>query len=365
MTGFSYNGIHSSMFGLYYIPNADDKWFGDPEYDVYDIDISWKHGGYYFDSKVKNRTFSIKCYFEEIDIATRQRIKQWVGRGTNGRLVFDDMPFVYWNVRPGKIPVGNWYLDTGESHSGTVTITFTAYEPFGYLTRKSNGHYEIDDGANAYCNLISIDDMPADPTTSSTAFDIYNPGTEECGLTIDLAGTTSNPIRFFNELNGTFCVFESLPSNSLHVRIDGDTGFVATYMSGSTTYENGFAYHDKGVVRLSPNMGYSNMAFTYGGLNGNTYTIIPDDIQIDTKLIGANITIDGVSDTTFTVVGGNINENKLFCRKVGSGVPPQTGTCLLIQNNHILIQEKVGNTWTTPSTLSLSSIETEYNPRIS
>lgn len=364
MTGFTYNGIHSSVFGLYYIPNADDKWFSDPEYDVYDIDVSWKHGGYYFDSKVKNRVFTIKCYFEEIDLATRQRIKQWVKRGTSGLLIFDDMPFVYWKVRPGKVPVGNWYLDTGESHSGTVTITFNAYEPFGYLTRKANGHYEADDNAEAYCHLISVDDMPPEPTTSDTAFDIYNPGTEECGLSIDISGTTSNPIRFYNEANGTYCSFCSLPSSGLHVQINGDTGMVIAYEDGSSEYENGYGYHDKGIVKLEANYGYSDMPFTYGGVNGTTYTLIPDNTTVDRRMTGATITIDGVADTTFTVVNVNVSVNRLYCSRTGSGTPPEHGFFSMVQKNHIVIQEKINSAWTTPSTLSLSSIETDYYPRI-
>lgn len=358
MMGFTYNGTHSSTFGLYYAPDESDLWFNDPEYDVYDMDVSWRHGGYYFDSKVKNRTFTLKCYFEEIDVATRQRIKEWVKRDTSGELIFDDMPFVYWHVHPGKAPIGKWYLDTAESHSGTVTLSFIAYEPFGYLMRKSNGDSDHDN-ASDYCNMINTSDMPAAPTTSSTAFDIYNPGTEDCGLSIEISGTASNPIRFYNETNDTYCSFGSLPTNNLHVRIDGDTG----YVSVGSNNENGYAYHDKGVVRLSPNRGYSAMSYTYGGINGTLYVIIPDDVIVDDTMVGAKITISGVSETTFTVVNVNKLANKLNCSREGSGTPPNEGTCKMIQTNHIVIEEKSSTTWTTPSTLSLNSISVDYNPR--
>lgn len=363
MTGFSFNGMHSSLFGLYYIPNVDDKWFADPEYDVHDVDVSWMNGGYYFDSKVKKRTFTIKCFFEEIDVATRQRIKQWVKRGTRGQLVFDDMPFVYWNVVPGKVPVGNWYLDTGDTHSGTVTLTFTAYEPFGYLTRKSNGNSDGGDNSEAYCNFIKTSEMPSAPSTSSTNFDIYNPGTESCGLTIDISGTVSHAIRFYNELNGTFCIFGSLPSNK-HLNIDGDTGYVSTYTAGSSNRSNGFSYHDKGVIRLDPNEGFSSVSFRYGGVSGTTYTIIPS-VPVSNDMISGKIKISGVANTTFTVIGIDYSLNKLYCTRTGSGTPPSTGTCSLLKTNHIVIQEKSGSSWTTPSTLSLSSIAVDYNPRIS
>lgn len=367
MTGFSFNGIHSSVFGLYYIPNADDKWFSDPEYDVYDIDVGWKNGGYYFDSKTKNRTFTIKCFFEEIDIGTRQRIKQWVKRGTRGILAFDDMPFVYWNVVPGKIPVGNWYLDTGESHSGTVTFTFTAYEPFGYLTRKSNSAYDTDDGWDAYCNFISNSDMPAAPLTTDTSFEVYNPGTEECGLGIDISGTTSNPIRLYNDTNGTFCILNSLPSSGKHLHIDGNSGYIYEYTSGSTDYTNGFAHHDKGIIKLSPNKGFSDVNYIYHGSSSGVATFELVGTVVSRDMIGGILTVVSPHfNTIYTVTEINEIANRLYCTwNTGSTPPASSATCRLIKTNHIYIQEKSGSSWAAPSSLELSSIEVDYNPRIS
>ena len=364
MFGFTYNGVHSSEFGLYYTQSPEDKWFNDPEYNVYSDDVDWKNGGYYYGSSVKSRKFTIQCYFEEIDIATRQRIKQWVKNGTYGTLIFDDKPFVYWNVRPGGIPVGKWYLDGNESHSGTVTITFIAYEPFGYLIRKSNPSYLPDDGSEDYCHLINTDEMPAAPTVSSNAFDIYNPGTEDCGLSIEISGTASRPIRFINDKNSTFCEFSSLPAGNLHVRIDGDTGFVSVFTGGSSNYENGYAYHEKGIVRVVPNVGHSNIPFTYNGLNGTTYTFTMHDIKVDNDYIGAIMTIPELANTTFTVIGINRTTNIVYCSRTGSNVPPAAGTCSIKTVNHISIQEKSDNSWVTPSSLTLSSISVDYNPRL-
>ena len=360
MEGFTYNGVHCSTFGLEYIPNGDDRWFTDPEYDVYSADVDWKDGGYYYSSKLKVRTFTLKCYFEEIDLTTRQRIKYWLKRGTSGMLVFDSMPFVYWNVRPGKIPVGNWYNDLNDSHSGTVTITFNAYEPFGYLTRKSNTEFNRDDGNLDYTHMIDASDMPADPTTSSTSFQIYNPGTEECGLSIEFGGSCSHPVRFFNERNGSECVFGSLPSNNLALSIDGDTGYVRMVLTG----ENGYAYHDKGVVNLKPDEGSSSEAYTYLGLNGTLYTFQMTNYPVSNDLIGAKITLNGVSNTTFTVSSILQGSNRVYCARTGSGTPPSSGTCKIMTVNNILIQEQVNGAWGTPTTLSLNTISVDYRPRI-
>ena len=362
MFGFTYNGVHSSKFGLYYTRTAEEKWISDAEYDVYDEDVSWRHGGYYYGSKAKNRTFTIKCMFEEIDIPTRQQIKQWLRRDSSGTLIFDDMPFVYWNVHPGKIPVGNWYLDTNESYSGTVTITFNTYEPFGYLTRKSNSASSPDDHAEDYCNIISSDDMPDAPSTSSRDFYIYNPGTEECGMTIEVAGSTSNPVRFYNDRNGTICELESLPTNDVHLRVDGDTGYVE--IRSGAAGANGYAYHEKGVVRLGPSSGYSGIDFTYNGVNGTTYSFTLTGMKVTRDLIGAVMNVTGLSNTIFRVVDVSASSNRIYCSRTGSGTPSASGTLGLRLMNHIIVEEKINGSWGTPSTLSLTFIDVDFNPRL-
>lgn len=360
MMGFTYNGIHCSEFGLYYIPNADDRWFNDPEYDVYGENISWRNGGYYYNSKAKERTFTLRCGFEEIDVATRQKIKQWVKMGTSGQLIFDDRPFMFWNVHPGKAPVGNWYLDSNESHSGTVTITFITYEPFAYLTRNYNSSQSTDDGSSDYCNLIPQSEMPSEPTTSDTMFSVYNPGTEECGLTIEVGGSASNPIRFFNDNTKTECIIESLPTNNLLLTLDGDTGYVSVGMSG----ENGFAYHDKGFIKLAPNIKYYNADYVYAGTDGTKFTIYLPNIHVDKSMRHGIITLDGVSGTTFTITDTSDTEHRLTCTRTGSGTPQSSGKCTVQTLNKIEIQEKANGNWVVPTTLNLSIIRVNYRPRV-
>lgn len=360
-SGFTYNGIHSEDLGLYYLPTEEDRWFNDPEYDVYSSEIEWRHGGVYYDSKAKIRTFTLKCFFETIDVAKRQAIKAWVKYNTSGKLIFDDMPFVYWNVRPGKIPVGNWYVD-GESYSGTVEITFEAYEPFGYLTRKYNTNQNLDDHCGDYCSLIDASDMPSAPTTSSTLFEIYNPGTEECGLSIEFAGTTSNPFRFYNVGNGTFCVFKGIPSGR-RLMINGDTGLVSTYLANSSNKENGFAYHDKGVVRIDPNIGRSNIPYINGNVSNSMYTLDLLGYQVVPEMKGIKVTLQNNSELLVNSV--NVRNNQIICTASGSVQLPETGTCSFKNTNTIVIHEKIGESWVTPSTLNLTYLKVDYNPKIS
>lgn len=363
MTGFTYNGVHCSEFGLYYIPSREDQWFSDPEYDVYDTDIDWRHGGVYFASKAKVRTFTIKCFFEEIDIKTKQRIKEWVGRDTSGTLFFDDMPFIYWIVHPGKIPVGDWYLDNNETHSGTVTITFNAYEPFGYLIRRANSEASPADGSDNYVDYLAGADMPAEPHAGDSEFDVYNPGTEECGLTIDLGGTTSNPFRFYNETNKTRCEFNSLPPTGMRLMINGENGFVSVYMIGASGNDVGFAYHDRGVLRLEPNNGGSGIQYHYTGKNGSLYSFELEGYHVSTKLIGAKMTIDGIDGAVFEVKTVFRGTNKIYCAIDNPPAFPEEGTCCVRTLNHIIIEEKVDGVWKGPTTLNLSYLAIDYKPK--
>lgn len=250
LCGFSYNGINSSVYHVDYIPDASDLWFAGTDWDIYDADVAWHNGGYYYGNAAKVKEFSLKCYYEEITRKQREDIRKWLHRNTSGNLMFDSMPFVYWKVRPANIIEGQEYIDSGR-YSGTFTVTFRAYEPFGYLTRKSNSGSETDN-ANDYCDLILTSEMPAAPTTSGRSFSVYNPGREVCGLSMSLSGSTSNPIEFLNTTNGSRCILNSLPTNNLVLDINGDTGMITTHASGSTATEYGFAYHDRGYISLNP-----------------------------------------------------------------------------------------------------------------
>jgi len=281
MSGFTYNGVHSDDMMVWFAPGADFRWFGDPEYENYEIDVPWHHGGHFYGSKVKIRTFVLKCYFEEITQAQREAIRRWLRRDTKGRLVFDDKPFVYWNVRVSKSVPGQMYHDH-DLYSGTLEITFTAHDPFGYLTRKYNTGTETDDAAD-YCGLIPQSQMPAAPTTLGQYFNVYNPGTEPCGMNLRISGSVNNPIMFLNETNTTRCIIRSLPTSNVILDIDADIGMSKVFASAqATTGEVAFAYHDRGFVRLEPGM--NSIRIMEQNASGNwqaRYSLSINSISVD------------------------------------------------------------------------------------
>lgn len=58
MDGFTYNGIHSSAFGCCYIPNAADQGRDTAAYEVEDLEVAGRDGGYYVGNNVKPREFT-------------------------------------------------------------------------------------------------------------------------------------------------------------------------------------------------------------------------------------------------------------------------------------------------------------------
>lgn len=259
MSGFSYRGIHSSTYHVEYIPDASNRWFEGPDFDVYGTDVSWRHGGYYYGNKVNVREIKMNCWFDQITTKQREQIRAWLGRDTSGDLILDDMPFVVWKVRPQKLVTGKLYNDNKDGtmenvYSGTFTIPFVAYDPFGYLTRKYNTGSE-NDNANDYCDLLPQNQMPAAPTTTDRSFSVYNPGTEKCGLRIMVGGTAARTFRFFNSTNKSRCVLTGLPSTSLVLDIRGDTGLITTHTAGSLVgEEKNWSYHDGGFIVLDPGL---------------------------------------------------------------------------------------------------------------
>ena len=249
MDGFKYNGRHCSEFGVWYVPDAKDLWMNSPDYDITSTKVKGRAGSYYYTNEAKERTFTLSCFFEDITWFDREQIRHWIDRKTSGELVFDYKPFVYYKVRPTKLDTGKVYVTRGTTdqqnrYSGTFSITFTAYEPFGYMTYKSFTTYD-DDNASIYCGILDSTEMPAEPTVSSRSFLIYNCGTEVADTTITIGGSAPNGLTITNATNNSVCSLISLPLTD-YLTIDSAKG---TVRYGSSL---AFQYHNDGFIRLDP-----------------------------------------------------------------------------------------------------------------
>lgn len=302
MDGFTYNGVHTDDMKCVFIPDPEDRWFKSPDFTVFDENVNWYDGGYYYGNHTKPREFVLDCYYEEITRAEREAIRRWLDKDTYGRLVFDERPFCYYDVRPTKVVTGKEYSGTNACHenrlySGTFTVTFTAYKPYGKMFLTS---YDDDDmGASDYCGILQQDLMPDSPTTASRQFLLYNPGTEPCDLIIEIAGTAASGLNIRNDTNNTECKLLGLPTGGNVLKIDGSIGYM------SVGGEKAFEYHDIGYVALSP---YGNI---WRGVHasGTASTVTLSGMKTTPDMAGKYIYMDGewlrintvTSDTTLNV----------------------------------------------------------------
>lgn len=283
MEGFTYRGIHCEVMGVTYIPDASVRFNASPNVSLSTDTVNWRDGDYFYNTRRQSRTFTLNCYFENISMDGRERIRRWLDEKQSGDLIFDDRPYVKYKVRPSKVTTGKIYLQQEgykyrKYYNGTLTITFVAHDPLGHLIQTTDEDVTDFDQYND-CNLLRSDMMPSKPAVTDRNFMIYNPGTLQCGVTFVLAGTAPNGLTITNKTNGTRCVLRGLPSTgTLHV--NSATGLVST-VYGVNDEEPTFAYHDIGYVQLVPNdqMNFMVQAeYTSGSRYAELYPVIPEDM---------------------------------------------------------------------------------------
>ena len=77
------------------------------------------------------------------------------------------------------------------TYSGTVTVYFKAYEPFGKMRYMSYDSYDVD-GAAMHCGIIATNEMPPSITPTTGSFLVYNPGTQYADVIIRVGGEAPN-----------------------------------------------------------------------------------------------------------------------------------------------------------------------------
>lgn len=257
--GFSYRGVHCSAFGVGYIPGAKNRLLASASFSPIEETVTGKAGGYHYGSKVDIREFELPCFVEDVTIDMLERMLQWLGRDSYGKLIFDDRPEVYYMVSPSSIVVTEIYPEHEDCHgedvySGTLTIHFKAYEPFGCLDHATYADGE-EDGAVKHCGILPESMTPMPYMTlarDSLGMDIlcYNPGTEMTDTILRIGGDTQEPITIENATTGDVCKIYSLPLAPDYLELDSGCGSVRQMPSKP----DGFAFerHNYGFIRLAP-----------------------------------------------------------------------------------------------------------------
>ena len=199
MLGFTYNGIHSNVYGLYcktvnrtLLPSSVKKEF----------EIPGKHGTYdQYNNMLNNRIIEVEIVYVGTSMAelrTRARdIAKWLKCFDSVKqLIFDDEPLLYYNTRIfDEVALNNLFL------KGISSITFEC-EPFAYstltdeITKMYNETWQYDDD-NIYDNQTEFTwTLPFQMTGLNNYSVIRTP------LEIVITGSISGPYNIFhNETN--------------------------------------------------------------------------------------------------------------------------------------------------------------------
>ena len=214
--------------------------------------VTGRDGGYYYGNQAKPKEFKLSCFFEKIPMHTYEAMMQWVGRDKEGRLIFDDRPFVYYTAISHKPPEGEVYRTRGIGgyvYSGKITLYFKAYDPYGKMMYAACGE-EDPDGAMEHCGMLPVSMMPSSPLAHPGSYLVYNPGTEMTEVTIKIAGSAPNGLEIRNETTGDVCQMLGVVTDPNWIEINSDEGSIK--IKPSTEDKFAFELHNLGYIRLAP-----------------------------------------------------------------------------------------------------------------
>ena len=141
-TGFTFNGKHSSQFGLLRVSDSD-RYEDDLVLSLSDesAEVPGGVGEYYWGETIKKREFKINVAYDSVTELEKREIKQWLHPDDKlHELIFDEKPYVKYFVKCSK-QIASKELCFNENgkrvYKGEFEIEFTAYMPYGVARWKT------------------------------------------------------------------------------------------------------------------------------------------------------------------------------------------------------------------------------------
>lgn len=161
--GFTYNGKHSSEFGIVRVSNGDryTKHLS-PSFKLQTVDVPGADGVYYFGKKFNQKVFDISFGFDDVTEEQIRDLQAWVNSRGIHELIFDEEPYKVWDVQISEQPnikficfdeeikkeevndlYGATIMRAGRRiYKGEGTIKFICYSPYAHTPK---GKKYIDD----------------------------------------------------------------------------------------------------------------------------------------------------------------------------------------------------------------------------
>ena len=169
--GFWIGNTHSSELGI--IRTSDGSRFNEnllPTIQDKTVQVPGGDGFYYFGSYYTQRPFNIPIAFDNMSEAQFRRLKQIIGSKEMVQLVFDETPYKYYSVKSTGSPtlkyicfdvedetsggsVSDLYTQGTSArkgkrvYKGEGTLSFVAYDPYGYARAQSLQELTLPDGS--------------------------------------------------------------------------------------------------------------------------------------------------------------------------------------------------------------------------
>lgn len=194
--GFTFDGIHSSDLKLFRVNDGGGRYQMStvPTFTDKTVQVGGRDGTYFFGSQYSKRDFSISCAFDSVTEDEFRKIQNWGADNKIHKLVFDEWPYKYYNVKWASAPQlkfmcfdereSRWRKDQipnsdarARIYKGELTLKLTSYEPFARGTIKSKKEIRktIPDYIKIYLDKDSSDivEVPIDGLQGVDEVKIY------------------------------------------------------------------------------------------------------------------------------------------------------------------------------------------------
>lgn len=150
-TGFHFNGVHSSQFGIYRVSDGSRYQEGlIPTSEDYVSDIPGGDGQYYFGNSYKTKSWNLNLAFDKVNEKNLRDMKRWLASDTPGYIVFDESPYKRYVGKVTGEPTLSYicfdeYLNGDNKkvriYKGEGSVSFICYYPYAF-----NNYYKaLDD----------------------------------------------------------------------------------------------------------------------------------------------------------------------------------------------------------------------------
>ena len=192
--GFTYNGRHSSEFGI--VRTSNGSRFEEnllPSLQDKTIQVPGKDGSYYFGSQYTQRQFNISFAFDSLREEQVSELRNHFGDKKIHDLIFDESPYKIYSAKVTGTATLKYIPfeegETGRVYKGEGTIQFTCYYPFARSRFKFLEEYIEEDFPNkkewAIASGMKDKREGYDTFDEGLAF-LYNPGDIESNLKITI-----------------------------------------------------------------------------------------------------------------------------------------------------------------------------------